>query len=264
MPTIECRSEFVTITETPETRASSEQLSILFTKYHLARRLSTGRDVLEAACGAGVGLGCIASVARSTTAGDIDAGNCRAARATYQGRPGIRIERFDGLSLPFAAGSFDTVLLLEALYYLPSAGAFLREAARVLRQAGTLLLSSVNCEWTGFNPCPFSVRYYSAAELDSLLRDYGFRLGLWAAFPDAACGPSARLLRAVRHAAVRLHLIPRAMKGKQLLKRIVFGPLVPIRHELQDGAAPLGRLIPLSEIQDRSNFKMLYAIATKE
>lgn len=261
---LDCRSEFVTITETPDTRASSEQLSILYTRYHLARRLSAGRDVLEVACGAGVGLGYIASVARSTIAGDIDPDNCRQAQATYADRPGIRIERFDALNLPFPDSSFDTVVFLEALYYLSGAGAFLREAARVLRPGGTLLLSSVNCEWTGFNPSPFSLRYYSASELAGLLQLHGFHAELWAAFPESGGGPAGSLLRAAKKTAVRLHLIPKTMKGKQLLKRLVFGPLVAIPRELSSGAAPLGELVRLNEIQDRSSFKMLYAIATKE
>lgn len=260
---LECRTDFVTITETPDTRASSEQLSILYTRYHLARRLSAGRDVLEAACGAGVGLGYIAAVARSTVAGDIDPGNCRTALLTYAGRPNITIQRFDALHMPFQDASFDTVVLLEALYYLSDPSAFLREAARVLRPAGTLLLSTVNCEWTGFNPSPFSVRYFAAPELARLLEDHGFRPELWAAFPDSEPGAAARLLRHAKRLAVRFHLIPRTMKGKELLKRLAFGPLVPIPRELQAGIAPLGPLVRLSEVEARSRYKMLYAVAVK-
>lgn len=261
---IQSHSAFVTITETPDTRASSEQLSILYTRYHLARRLSAGRDVLEAACGAGVGLGLISSVARSTEAGDIDPGNCASALATYQGRPGLRISQLNAESLPFPDASFDTVILLEAIYYLPNPEAFLREAARVLRPAGTLLLSSVNCQWTGFNPSPYSVRYFGAAELDALLRSQHFLPQLWAAFPESGHGPAGALLASVKRVAVRFHLIPKTMKGKELLKRLFFGPLLPIPRELPLDAAPLGTLVRVEEVADQSRFKFLYAIATKE
>ena len=261
---IQAKPEFITVTETPDTRASSEQLSILYTRYHLARRLSAGRDVLEAACGAGVGLGLIASVARSTTAGDIDTGNCAVARLTYAQRPAIHIHCLDAQSLPFPDTSFDTVIFLEAIYYIPSPDAFLGEASRVLRRSGTLLISSVNCEWSGFNPSPFSIRYFSAPDLALLLQQHGFYSELWAAFPESDHGATAGILRATRRAAVRLHLIPKTMKGKELLKRLVFGPLLPIPRELPIDAAPLGTLIRIEDASTAAQFKFIYAIATKE
>lgn len=261
---IQSHSAFVSITETPDTRASSEQLSILYTRYHLARRLSAGRDVLEAACGAGVGLGLISSVASFTAAGDIDPENCASAQATYEGRPGISIQRLDAQALPFPDSSFDTVILLEAIYYLPSPEEFLREAARVLRPSGTLLISTVNCQWTGFNPSPFSSRYFSAADLDSLLRTHHYLPQLWAAFPDSGGGATSQLLRSLKRTAVRYHLIPKTMKGKQLLKRLLFGPLLPIPRELTLDAAPVGELLRVEDATDLSRFKFLYAVATKE
>lgn len=56
---------FWTITEAPSTGASTEQMSILYTRYNVARRYAAGRDVLEVACGAGVGLGLIAGIAKA-------------------------------------------------------------------------------------------------------------------------------------------------------------------------------------------------------
>ena len=65
--------------------------------------------------------------------------------------PGIwqRLERVrgiidvwgDGGALPFAAGSFDTLLALEVLEHVPDPGALVLEFARVLRPGGTLLVS---------------------------------------------------------------------------------------------------------------------------
>lgn len=47
----------------------------------------------------------------------------------------------DGKAIPFADGSFDTVLLLEVLEHVREPDQVLREIARVLKPAGTLLLS---------------------------------------------------------------------------------------------------------------------------
>jgi hypothetical protein len=44
-----------TVMESPYTHASAEQMSILYARYDLARRCASGRNVLEVACGAGVG-----------------------------------------------------------------------------------------------------------------------------------------------------------------------------------------------------------------
>lgn len=252
-----------TITEAPSTRASVEQMSILYTRYNLARRHAANRHVLEVACGAGVGLGLIASSAKSVTGGDIDLKNCETARQTYQGRTNIKIQKLDAEALPFTGGSFGLVILFEAIYYLPSPGAFVSEAARVLDGDGVLLISSVNPRWGGFNPSPFSTRYYSAAELANLLQVRGFETEMYAAFGAGEGGAVSTLIRALKVAAVKLHLIPKTMKGKELLKRIFFGHLTRIPRELTPDLAELEPLIPIDKISDLSQYKMIYAVARK-
>jgi len=123
------------------------------------------KDVLEVACGAGVGIGSIAAVARHVVGGDIDVVNCEIARETYKDRPEVEILELDAEKMPFPSASFDLLLLFEALYYLNSPQKFFQEARRLLRPGGKLLISSVNCRWSGFNPSPFSTKYFDAAEL---------------------------------------------------------------------------------------------------
>ena len=48
------------------------------------------------------------------------------------------------------------------------------------------------------------------------------------------------------------------MRGKQLLKRLVFGPLTALPPELEDG--PAAALIPLGVGAAAPEFKILYAL----
>jgi len=226
--------EFNQITEGPLNRATSDQLCILHTRYAWAAKYAKGKDVLEVACGAGVGLGRLAQVARRVVGGDIDACNCGIATETYKDRPEIEVLHLDAEQMPFPSASFDLIILFEALYYLRSSDAFFREAKRLLRPGGRLLISSVNCKWRGFNPSPFSTKYYEAAELAHELTTRGFNVSAYGGFPEKARRFS-KMTGVVRSAAIRLHLIPRTQKSKEWLKRLFYGELKSIPCEVQEG-----------------------------
>ncbi|MCL5734651.1 MAG: methyltransferase domain-containing protein [Actinobacteria bacterium] len=255
--------DFTIVTELPGAGATREQFSILYTRYHFASCWVKGKDVIEVACGAGVGLGFLARQAAQVTGGDLDNGNYRLAAETYREHPRVRVRQFDAQSIPFPAASFDVVILFEAIYYLPEARLFLREAHRVLRPEGVLLISSVNKTWRGFSPSPYSQTYYDLRGLAGLLRQNGFDPALYTAFPDAPARPFGALVRTVRRIAVNLHLIPRTMKGKALLKRLFYGSLTPIPRELTEGMAPVEPLIEISGTRDATQYKMIYAVGRK-
>ena len=193
--------------------------------------------------------------------GDIDECNCATARATYTGRTDVETRRLDALQLPYPPGSFDVVILFEALYYLPSADDFLREAKRVLRPGGVLLISTVNYRWGGFNQSPFSTKYYDAAELAEALARHGFDASIYGGFPQRTGGALSALTGAVRKAAVRLHLIPRTQKGKEWLKRIFYGELQQIPRELQPGFAPVAPLDLLTPPYAAEHYRFIYSVA---
>jgi len=254
---------FSSVTETPLTRASDDQLRILYTRYDLASKYSSGKDVLEVACGAGMGLGLLASVARRTVGGDIDERNLKIAKQTYAGRGDIELKYIDAQSFPFADKSFDVVILYEALYYLPSTDSFFREARRVLRSGGTLLISTVNCRWGGFNPSPLSVKYLDAAQLAEILVGYGFQVEMRGGFPESAGGWLHPIVRLVRKVAVRLHLFPKTMKGKEWLKRLFYGELKPIPAQLSPGSATTpAPLTSLREPYSCDQYRFIYAIGS--
>ncbi len=72
---------YLAVTEQPGQLASRIQLEMLEARYAWAAKQAREKDVLEAGCGAGLGLPVLGRVARSVCAGDVDAENLRAARA---------------------------------------------------------------------------------------------------------------------------------------------------------------------------------------
>jgi len=249
---------YTTVTELPGSGATREQLAMLYTRYHFAATHCAGKDVLEVACGPGIGLGYLGRSARVVVGGDYDEVMLRTARAHYQDR--ARVLRLDAQALPFAGQAFDVIILFEAVYYLRDPDRFFREARRVLRSKGTLLISTVNREWADFNPSPFSSRYLSATELRLLLREQGFNVQLYGAFPAQAASARDRLLSAIRRTAVRLRLIPPSMKGKQMLKRLIYGRLTQLPPEARDGMAELSSLATVPGDGASTTYKVLYAL----
>ena len=254
------KNDFQIVTEGPGVGATQEQLSILLTRYHLARSLADGKDVLEVACGAGVGLTYIAEAARSVIAGDIDPANVATASRICQKVNNVEVKALDALQLPFVNQSFDLILLYEALYYFQDQQLFLKEAKRVLRPGGCVIISSVNCDWYGFNPSPFATHYLNSQKLYKFLKDAGFSVEIKAGFPDNPDTIKSRLIRGIRRRASSMGLIPKSLKGKELLKQIFIGKLTPIPKQLTLDMAPLEPLNSIDENHPDTLHKMLYAI----
>jgi SAM-dependent methyltransferase len=253
-------ASYSAVTELPGGRATAEQLSMLRTRYHLARERSRGKDVLEVACGSGMGLGYLAKEARTVVGGDVDESVLRFAREHYRGCGNIEVRQMDAHELPFEDDSFDLVLMYEALYYLRDAGQFLKEAQRVLRPGGELIICSVNCRWHGFNPSPFSTRYVAPDEIGALMEQSGFSPRIEFGFVDRGQSLKRQAISLVRRAAVRAHLVPKTMRGKEWLKRLFYGPLKSLDGELTDDIAPLAELHELTPDVATSDFKVFYAI----
>jgi SAM-dependent methyltransferase len=253
--------DFSAVTEVPGNLVRPEALDMLRTRYEFAARLSEGRDVLEVACGPGPGLGLVASQARHVVGGDYTEQLVRLARQAYSGR--IPVVQMDAQHLPFEAGSFDVVLVCEALYYLPDQAQFVAEAHRVLRPAGRLIVVSVNPLWRDFNPSPFSTGYHDAESTRRLLENGRFTTVISGAFRTTAPTVRDRAVSMVRRTAVRLGLIPKTMGGKETLKRLFYGELAVFPSELRDTMGVFHAPEPLSDESASENFKVLYAVGTR-
>lgn len=233
---------------------------MMCTRYWLAGEVCRGLDVLEVGCGAGQGLGCLASKARLVVGGDYTERLLDLAQSHFRGS--MKLVRFDAHELPFQARKFDRVLLYEAIYYLVRPERFLEECRRVLRPGGMVLICTANREWPDFNPSPFSTRYLSATELTDLFRRSGFRAELFGGFPVSRETVRDRTISLAKRTAAKLHLIPETMKGKEILKRIFLGKLIKMPREVPyEGNASAAFREAISDKTPASKFKVLYAVA---
>ncbi len=231
-------TDYTSVTETPNDKASQEQLNNLYTRYTFAAEYCGGKDVLEVACGAGQGLGLLLKTSKQITGCDIDKNNLAFAQRTYEARENISLKVADAQSLPFGDCSFDVVILFEAIYYLELPERFVAESYRVLREGGVIIICNANKDWSGFNPSPHSYRYFSASELKALLTDGGFHdIELYRSCPAPMDTAKSKIISLIKRIAVKFHLIPKTMKGKELLKRIFMGKLRQIPNEVTEGCA---------------------------
>ena len=260
MGAAEAIADYSQVTELSGTQGSRAQWARMCQRYYFARQFCEGKEVLEIACGSGQGLGFLARRARRVVGIDIDERVLSLARSHYRSR--IEIRQMDGQVLAFADQSFDVVVHFEAIYYLPQPEQFASEVHRVLRPGGVLVVCTANKDLPDFNPSPFSHRYFGPPELVALLRPHGFAVECLGADPVGPLGIRGHALRTLKRAAVQLDLIPKTMKGKELLKRIAFGRLVELPKEIPEGeSADLPRRIP-ADRPDREH-RVLFSIARR-
>src|SRR5215469_8598339 len=127
--------DYSTVTETWGMTASPEQVRMQNFRYRKSGELAAGKRLLEVGCGAGMGLAYLSTRAARVVGGDYTMTLVKEARAHIERTP---LLRFDAQHLPFADGSFDVVLMLEMIYYIPDLDQSLAEARRVLAPGGTV------------------------------------------------------------------------------------------------------------------------------
>ena len=111
------KHDYHSITEYPGLGATRDQLERLCHRYRFALEYADSRDVLEVACGSGIGMGYLAKRAGTVVGGDIDHRNITIARSLYT-NSAVKICNMDAHYLPFKNATFGLVLLFEAIYYL--------------------------------------------------------------------------------------------------------------------------------------------------
>lgn len=254
-------TDFLDVTELAGDPISPEQLERLNHRYTWASQFTSGKEVVELACGSGPGLGLLQKSARHFEASDYSAAMLDRVRRHYGQR--IALRQFDAGSMPFADSSKDVLILFEALYYLSDVSAFVRECRRVLRPGGTLLIATANKDLPDFNASPHSHRYLGVVELRHEFGVEGFETRFWGFLDVSAISLRQRLLRPVKRTVVAAGLMPKTMRGKQLLKRLVFGKPVVMPAEITAAATDYAEptLLP-ADVPDRKH-KVIYCEATR-
>lgn len=105
----------------------------------LAAGLQLGK-VLDIGCGDGSAAASIAPYCKALSCIDTDAALVKLAQDRLSRFANTEASLADAQQLPFAAKSFDTVLLFHTLTYAESPARLLHEGARVLRKGGRLIL----------------------------------------------------------------------------------------------------------------------------
>jgi SAM-dependent methyltransferase len=100
---------------------------------------SPGSRLLDVGCGTGHHLARYRRQGFEVVGVDGSAEMLALARAA---NPGIALQRVDLQNLPFADATFDVVLSIEVLRYLPEPALALREMARVLRPGGVVVATA--------------------------------------------------------------------------------------------------------------------------
>jgi microcystin synthetase protein McyJ len=192
----------------------------------LAGALPVGGDVLDVGNGLGAQDPVIADVAgpRSLTAVNITWSQLAAGRGPLRDAGG-RAVCGDACRLPFADGSFDGAISVEAAFHFPSRERFFREAFRVLRPGGTLSMSDV-----ATLRFPQGVREAAAAV--AMLRVWGLSTGAAA---------SADRIDALASAAGFVDVETELVGG-----RVIAPALRAVRDRLDDGTHPAGRSLALA------------------
>lgn len=253
--------QYSDVTELAGHRVSALQVSRLIQRYVWAAGFCENNIVVDAACGGGHGLGLLGKKARSIVGGDIDHSILVSCRRHYQDR--FPLVEWDVQDLPLGNNTVDVLILLEALYYLADPGRFIRECRRVIRPGGHLLLSMPNPELFDFHRSIYSYRYFTGAEIATLLQDHGFHVELLAGDPYSTATSLEHLVRPLKALAARYRLIPSSMLGKRLLRRLVFGRLEPLRSELAGNEAPYVPPVPIPADRPDTQHRILYVNAQK-
>ena len=140
-------------------------------RYLFARNFSSGKMVLDAACGAGYGSALLAENARAVFGVDLAREAIEYARQSF-GSPRVHFAQSDCLALPFRSGQFELVVAFEIIEHL-DAEPFLAELRRVLDPSGLLILSTPNrlyyTEDRG-EINPFHRREFSYPEFEEILQ----------------------------------------------------------------------------------------------
>ncbi len=231
------------------------QRGMIFGRYRFLAELVGAGRLLEVGCGAALGNELLTAEAGFVASFDVEIDNVRSARSHVDGIFGCA----DAEALPFVDDSFDAVAACEMIYYVQDQQRLVSEARRVLRPGGHLVITVANPERPGFHHSPMSTRYLTATELHRMLESQGFSPTVYGVFPLSR-SLRARLLRLIAHVATALHLVPKTLSGRGMLKRILVGPMSAFDGFEDLVAEDIGEPEQVDSAQPVRSYQVIYAV----
>jgi SAM-dependent methyltransferase len=140
-------------------------------RYFLAKRVASGKSVLDIGCGEGYGSNLLAEVASRVVGIDLSPQAIEHARTRYQ-QPNLNFEVADCRKTGFPDAGFDLIVCFEMIEHIEEHHQLLSEVKRLLRPGGCFVVSSpdkaVYSEAQGYQN-PFHVKELYGGEFKSLL-----------------------------------------------------------------------------------------------
>jgi len=248
--------------ESPGHLVTPEQLDMLYARYQLSGQFVMGKEVLEVACGPGLGLGYLHSKGAKVLGIDISKRNIAIATSHYKGRYNIFLEQLDIEGLPIVKDTCDVLLCLEAIYYLKKPSAFLDATYRRLKAGGYFIISMPNKLAPGFIPSPLANWYPEAETLGYSLKAMNWEdIIIYGGFPIKA----ESLSKAIPWGSKWLGKVPGGKLAKAFLNKKLFGRTIHLEKEILpeivDKMQYHFEQIPLGINNPR--YKIIYAVCKK-
>jgi ArsR family transcriptional regulator len=158
-------------------------------------------DVLDVGSGDGAAAAMLAPYCRSLTCVDVNARLLEVARDRLAKHPHVQVELADAHELPFAAASFDAVLLFHTLTYTDRPLVALEQCARVLRPGGRLVLLCLDEHKQPEVTAPYGERHqgFSRAAIVDLLTHAGLEIRAVEIACREARKPRLQVMLAIAH-----------------------------------------------------------------
>lgn len=134
--------------------------------YEFARDYIQNRRVLDVGCGNGYGTALLARDAREVIGVDYSKATIEANRQQYRDLTNVQFVQAKVPPLPFETDSMEVVTAFQFIEHLHLRREFLKEAFRVLKPRGILLLTTPNVKRT-LARNPFHVHEYTFAEMEA-------------------------------------------------------------------------------------------------